>query len=62
MLPCWLRWQRIHLPEMWILSLGQEDPLVMGMVSHSNILAWSIPWKEEPVRVHTVHGVTKSQT
>ena len=31
-----------------LLSLGQEDPLEMGMASHSSILAWRIPWTEEP--------------
>ena len=30
------------------VSLGQEDPLEKGMVTHSSILAWSIPWTEEP--------------
>ena len=29
-------------------SLGQEDPLEVGMASHSSILAWRIPWTEEP--------------
>ena len=29
---------------MWVQSLGQEDPLVEGMATHSNILAWRIPW------------------
>ena len=29
-------------------SLSQEDPLEEGMVTHSNILAWRIPWTEEP--------------
>ena len=33
-----------------------------GMKTHSSILAWKIPWTEEPGRLHTVHGVTKSQT
>ena len=33
---------------MWVLSLDQEDPLVMGMATHSSILAWQIPWTEEP--------------
>ena len=32
------------------------------MVTRSNILAWKIPWTEEPGRLHTVHGVTKSWT
>jgi len=34
--------------ETWVRSLGQEDPLQKGMVSHSSILAWRIPWTEEP--------------
>ena len=32
------------------------------MAIHSSILAWRIPWTEEPGGLHTVHGVTKSQT
>ena len=34
--------------EIWVRSLGQEDPLEKGMATHSNILAWRIPWTEEP--------------
>ena len=44
--------------ETWIRSLGQEDPLEEEMAIHSSILAWKIPWTEEPGRV-TVHGVAK---
>ena len=33
---------------MWVQSLGQEDPLEEGMETHSSILAWRIPWTEEP--------------
>ena len=33
---------------MWVRSLGEEDPLEEGMATHSNILAWEIPWTEEP--------------
>ena len=33
--------------ETWVRSLGQEDPLEEGMATHSNILAWRIPWTEE---------------
>ena len=33
---------------MWVQSLGWEDPLEMGMATLSNILAWRIPWTEEP--------------
>ena len=34
--------------EMWVGSLGQEDPLEGDMVTHSSMLAWEIPWTEEP--------------
>ena len=40
-----------HLPAMWetqVWSLGQEDPLEKEMATHSSILAWRIPWTEEP--------------
>ena len=40
-----------NLPTMWetqVQSLGQEDPLEKGMAAHSGILAWRIPWTEEP--------------
>ena len=33
---------------MQVPSLGQEDPLEEGMATHSSILAWKIPWTEEP--------------
>ena len=34
--------------ETWIRSLGWEDPLEEGMETHSSVLAWKIPWTEEP--------------
>ena len=34
--------------ETWVQSLGWEDPLEKGMATHSSILAWRIPWREEP--------------
>ena len=34
--------------ETWVLSLGSEDPLEKGRASYSSILAWRIPWAEEP--------------
>ena len=34
--------------ETWVQFLGQEDPLEEGMANHSSILAWRIPWTEEP--------------
>ena len=33
---------------MWVQSLGQEDPLEKETATHSSILAWDIPWTEEP--------------
>ena len=40
-----------HLPAMqetWVRSLGRKDPLEKAMAIHSSILAWRIPWTEEP--------------
>ena len=37
-----------EMQETWVHSLGQEDPLEEGMATHSSILAWRIPWTEEP--------------
>ena len=34
--------------ETWVLSLGWEDPLEKEIATHSSILAWEIPWTEEP--------------
>ena len=36
------------MQEIQVRFLGQEDPLEKGMATHSSILAWSIPWTEEP--------------
>ena len=36
------------IQETWVLSLGQKDPLEKEMATHSSILAWEIPWTEEP--------------
>ena len=49
------------MQETWVQSLGREDPLEKEVATHSSILAWSIPWTEEPGGA-TVHGVVKSQT
>ena len=40
--------------ETWVLSLDQEDPLEKEMATHSSILAWRIPWPEEPGRLQPV--------
>ena len=38
----------LETQEMWVQSLGQEGPLEKGMATHFSILAWKIPWPEEP--------------
>ena len=42
------------MQETWIRSLGREDVLEKGMAIHSSILAWRIPWTEEPGGLHNV--------
>ena len=39
------------MQETWVRSLGWEDPLEKEMATHSNTLAWKIPWMEEPGRL-----------
>ena len=53
-----------ELPETRVLSLGQEDPLEEDMATHSSVLAWEIPWTEEPGRLYSPWGgkVIFSQT
>ena len=59
-----IRWESVHdmlatngaqtvknlpaIQETWVRSLGWEDPLEKGRATHSSILAWRIPWTEEP--------------
>ena len=51
------------MQETRVQSLGWEEPLEKGMATHSSILAWEIPWTEEPGRLHEeIHEVTKSWT
>ena len=50
-----------EMQETWIWSLGQEDPLEKEMATHSSILAWKIPWREEPGRLQSM-GSKKSDT
>ena len=45
---------------MQVQTLGWEDPLEEGMATHSSILAWEIPWKEEPGRLQSMGS--QSQT
>ena len=50
------QWSRIHLPmqETQIQSMGREDPVEKEMATHFSILAWEIPWTEEPSRLQSV--------
>ena len=46
-----------HLPAMWetwVRPLGWEDPLEKEMANHSSILAWRIPWTEDPGRLQSM--------
>ena len=47
--------------ETQVLSLGSEDPVEKGTATHSSILAWRIPWIEEPGGLQSIR-VIKSQT
>ena len=44
------------MQEPWIQSLGWEDPLEKGIANHSSILAWRIPWTEEPGVVQSMES------
>ena len=44
------------MQETWVWSLGREDPLEKGMATHSSILAWRIPWTEEPVGLQSMES------
>ena len=47
------------MQETWVQSLDQEDPLEKGVGTHYSILAWRIPWTEEPGR-HSLWGCKES--
>ena len=42
--------------ETWVQSLGWEDPLEKGMATHSSILAWRIPWTEDPGKLQSMES------
>ena len=46
---------------MRVQSLGWEDPLEEGLVTHSNILAWRIPWTEEPGGLQSMGSQTRTR-
>ena len=49
------------MQETQVQSLGQEGPIEKAMATHSSILAWKIPWTEEPGRLQSM-AVTKNWT
>ena len=50
------------LQETSVQPLGQEDPLEKEMATHSSILAWRIPWTEEPGRLQSIGGKVSDTT
>ena len=42
------------MQEVWVQSLGQEDPLEEGTATPSNVLAWRIPWTEDPCGLQSI--------
>ena len=46
---------------MQVQSLGHEDPLEKEMTTHSSILAWKIPWTEEPNRLYSLWGHSRTR-
>ena len=46
------------IQETQVQTLGQEDPLEKGMATHSSILAWRIPWTEEPRELQSIGSQT----
>ena len=49
------------MQEMWVQSLGQEDPLAKEMAAYTSVLAWETPWTEEPSGLQFM-GLQKSRT
>ena len=50
------------MQETWVQSLGQEDPLEKKMATHSSVLAWRIPWSEEPGRLQSMDSQESGMT
>ena len=48
--------------ESWVRSLGWEDLMEMGTATHSSILAWEIPWTEEPGKLPCMGGKESNRT
>ena len=50
------------MQETQVQSLGQEDPLEKGMATHSSILAWEIPWTEDPGGLQSIGSQESDRT
>ena len=50
------------MQEMWVQSLGREDPLKKEMAAHSSMLSWEIPWTEEPGRLQSMGSQESNMT
>ena len=50
------------MQETWVRTLGQEDPLEKAMAIHFSVLAWRIPWTEEPGRLYSPWGLKELDT
>ena len=48
------------MQETWVRSLGQEDPLEEGTATHSNVLAWKIPWTLEPGGLQSIRSLRET--
>ena len=49
-----------EMQETWVQSLSQKDPLEKEMTTHSSILAWRIPWTEEPGSLQSMESVSQT--
>ena len=49
------------IQEMWVQSIGREDPLEKGMATYSSILTWRIPWTEEPGSPQSIGSLSQIQ-
>ena len=52
----------LAMQEAWVRSLSQEDPLEKGMATNSSILAWRIPWTEEPRGLQSMGSQSRDTT
>ena len=51
----------VELQETWVQSLSREDPLEEDMATHFSVLAWKIPWTEEPGGLQSIGSQSQTQ-